>query len=191
MRGPFRLASGPQSTRGNPPAGRLGTDSTSNARSRHAESSSKHSTKTTRRDPRSLDRRRARRARARRRDRRVGRGTRRGHARTRGRIGRTGRLRLRHQQPFEPPAARRLAIPCPRVLATGSRGQHGEAGDPPDRAASGRPAGLRLSHPSRLGLGKMETQHRRQTLRSALWAAQLGQIEHAQSTQGVRSAAPA
>ena len=77
----------------------------------------------------------------------VGRGAGCGDARAAGRAGRAARLCLRHEQPFEPAAAWRAALPGARPRRAGPRGERREEGDSPHRAAPGGAAAVHLSRP--------------------------------------------
>ena len=85
--------------------------------------------------------------------------------------------------------ARRPAVSGAGLPASGSRSEHGEAGPSPHCPAPGRAVGVRLSDPARLAMGPLEAERRRENLRSAVWPAQSGQVEHARPLADVRVAA--
>ena len=86
---------------------------------------------------RSLDRSAAGRPGHRRRHRRRRHRAGRGDARAAGRAGRAARLCLWHEQPFQPAAARRAALPGARPRRPGARSERREEDHSPHRAAPG------------------------------------------------------
>ena len=106
-------------------------------------------------------------------------------------LGRTARLRLRHQQPLLAAASRRTPLPGPGPNRTGARSQRGEVHAPPHRPALGRPAALSVSHLPPHALGSLEALDRRADLRSALRPAEPRPVQHALGRGNARKSCPA